>query len=274
MLRKLFKYDMKYVSRIMLPIYAALLAVTGLFCFLLYLENLWDSVVLFSAGVIFLYVVLLIATAVAPTILIAVRIFSNLYGDEGYLMHTLPVKPTSHLWSKCWTAILFEVISIVAAILSILVLVFSSLLISGISFSEIVQTIRQYFPIIWDAIKELLSDSDILAIVIVYLLTILISPFYTFFMIFSACSLGQRARKHKILASFGAYFGISFAVSTLNQILSLIFILSSGAVYADDVEVFGVMFVPLLCQAIVYLALTVTGYGFSRHSLERRLNLE
>ena len=44
----------------------------------------------------------------ASTSVLIVRYYRNLYGDEGYLMNTLPVTPAQHVWAKLICAFLWE----------------------------------------------------------------------------------------------------------------------------------------------------------------------
>ena len=50
------------------------------------------------------------------------RFFRGLLGDEGYLMHTLPVSPWQLIGSKLLCAVVTTLLSIVVAILSILLI--------------------------------------------------------------------------------------------------------------------------------------------------------
>ncbi len=52
------------------------------------------------------------------------RFNKNLLSDEGYLMHTLPVKPWKHIASKLLASMLWMIGSVVVALISILVITY------------------------------------------------------------------------------------------------------------------------------------------------------
>lgn len=55
-------------------------------------------------------------------VLIFQRFYKNLFGDEGYLMHTLPVKSSENLSSKLLIALLSIVVSSLVGVFSLLVM--------------------------------------------------------------------------------------------------------------------------------------------------------
>ena len=117
MLGRLIKYELRSTSRIMLFIYAAVLAagvvlgvVTRVDLALGRAQFLNSSVVIGEdapgvAGVILiiliaLYALLLTVMAVLTIIMIILRFNNSLLQGEGYLMHTLPVPTWMHVASK------------------------------------------------------------------------------------------------------------------------------------------------------------------------------
>ncbi len=69
------------------------------------------------------YGALVIAMFVVLFITICQRFYRNLLGSEGYLMHTLPVKPAMLILSKLLITLFWSALSVVALLLSMLVLV-------------------------------------------------------------------------------------------------------------------------------------------------------
>ena len=124
MLAKLIKYDMKSQSKIFASMYIfdMILAVFSLILSKVshsypnnYVLNAIDK--LFFGALIFGLVV----TAIVTLILTVMRYRTNLLRDEGYLMHTLPVKVSQLYFSKLissllWFAIYGVVVYIVVSI--------------------------------------------------------------------------------------------------------------------------------------------------------------
>ena len=69
-----------------------------------------------------LYIAVFIATAAASVVIIIMRFYKGRRGDEGYLMHTLPVKPWQLITAKGVSALIIVCASVIVAMLSILVL--------------------------------------------------------------------------------------------------------------------------------------------------------
>ena len=93
MLGKLMKYDLKSMFKVFVPLWLALLAVSGVNRFTIQFDS--NAIIGGLPTVIFmiLYVGLIIAVMVVAVALIIMRFYHGLLKDEGYLMFTLPVRP-------------------------------------------------------------------------------------------------------------------------------------------------------------------------------------
>lgn len=113
MLRKLLKYDIRYILKgwIAMAIMSFLLSVLGGFCAAM-LENRVDvdKEGIFILGIV-ISVLFIMFMAFIPFVLSLYRFYQNLYTDEGYLTFTLPVRKHEILLSKY----LFSIITIGAS---------------------------------------------------------------------------------------------------------------------------------------------------------------
>ncbi len=117
MLGKLMKYEMKATARYFLPVYAAILV----FSFFIGLRNYDGPILSLLNGILPSALVLsFVGLAVITMIMVVKRFDSNLLGDEGYLMFTLPVKTASLMNSKLITSVLWIIISSGVFVLSML----------------------------------------------------------------------------------------------------------------------------------------------------------
>jgi len=110
MLGKLLKYDLKAGARLMPIAYAAV----ALLCLMSWILNLIDI----SPYKEFLSIILIlisVAIVFASMIYSMVRYYRGVYGAEGYLTQTLPVKHSSIVISKVISAFIFYVISFAVA---------------------------------------------------------------------------------------------------------------------------------------------------------------
>ena len=118
---------MKYTARLVLPLMLLTLGTTLLgSAAMKFLTNIshggsaYDSTGTFLltialglivAGSIFI----LVAFVIISSFIVFVRFYKNFFSDEGYLTHTLPIKSSTHMFSKTWSTLLWTIITILAA---------------------------------------------------------------------------------------------------------------------------------------------------------------
>ncbi len=129
MLRKLIKYDFKALSRYLIVIHAMLL-ITAVLGRLLFVGRLMsDPGRLSNAGAIatiigiIIYVILFMTAVFGTMLMIAICFYKNLYSDEGYLTHTLPVTRGQLLISKTVSGSVWMLLDMMMVILSLFILV-------------------------------------------------------------------------------------------------------------------------------------------------------
>lgn len=144
MLRKLFKYDFRCSARRALPMYVV-------FCVISVLFRAVENFDLSKFGVFALLIANIIQIAFVALCVINVvagfgyalkRFKENLFTDEGYLMHTLPVKASQHIWSKTFNAIVW-------GIFSAIMIVVGMLLAGMIELSDLKEIIKAFTSIHW-----------------------------------------------------------------------------------------------------------------------------
>ena len=117
---KLLKYEWKACARACLPLYGAIILV-ALINHLLYSEAVPELLFGIPAAIMsMLYVVIFAAVFVATAVILVQRFYKSLLGGEGYLMFTLPVSVTQHIFSKAIIAVAMCFLSCLVAFLSIL----------------------------------------------------------------------------------------------------------------------------------------------------------
>lgn len=88
MLGKMLKYDLKAMSKTMLPFFLVIIGMTVLNSFFIHFE--WMTGIIAGSSIIF---GLFIALGVTALVMIITQFYHNVLGDEGYLTNTLPVLP-------------------------------------------------------------------------------------------------------------------------------------------------------------------------------------
>lgn len=220
-----------------------------------------------TAGVaMFVYVAILMAMFVITVIFVIQRFFKGLLGDEGYLMHTLPVKSRLLIASKLLAAVAATALSILVAILSILVVA----------------------PIQWGHIGDMFRDLGYLfthwnvhmthgaLLLLELLLFICVGMAQGYLQLYLAMAIGQLFNKNRIAMSVVAYIAVNAAMSVLLGVL--------GSMSFRPLQAIGDLLMDMQgmsgAHAAVWIGIIWTGalgalYFFgTEYILRKKLNLE
>lgn len=201
MLSKLLKYEMKATARIFLPLFAVvLLSATMNRLITILAPRGWETPAVIT---MVLYVTILVGMFVVTAVMMIQRFYKNLLSEEGYLMFTLPVKPWMHIISKLFLAMMWTLVSLAVAVGSVVIIASSQLF-----KPEVVRRIGQVISQIYSYDGAWLFTAE-------FVLLVLVAGIAKILMIYASIAVGHLANNHKILASLGAYLGLS----TLSQLL-------------------------------------------------------
>ena len=124
MFGKLLKYDFRSMLKQFAFIWPAALALAVINRFTLSsLESASATGETVAAVAMMVFVSIMIAMFVITLIFVIQRFYKGLLGDEGYLMHTLPVRPWALIGSKLVCAVVLTVASTLVAVAAILIIV-------------------------------------------------------------------------------------------------------------------------------------------------------
>lgn len=280
MLKKLLKYDWKSVSGLLLILHGILLAYTLIgrigiaFGLSKYGDTLTGSVTeaygIVSGIYILIYVFFILAIMVVTGVYLAARFHKNLFSDEGYLTHTLPVSPAKIMWSKILVSWAWIVIDAVFVVASIMMLVLFKQ-----TFEPFKNVVCEFFSILAGVYG---MQNQVLMILLI--LTVLAQFFgcYTMLVLFSMC-LGSLFKTHKILGAVVSFFGINIILSIVSTIIMFavpgwsstgsvsVTAAANGGFIGGENSIFLFTFVWNLALAVVF-------FLGSRYILSRKLNLE
>lgn len=215
MLGKLIKYECRATGRVMGIMYAALIVVAVIMRLGMALNHLVEdsgsAIIAFFPLMItsLVYVALIVAVSVLTLVLIIQRFYKNLFKNEGYLMHTLPVETWKNIMSKLVISLIWCVVSMIVVVISVYIL--------GSGSAEASSLVRVVTG--WTV---QLSGSEGTAVIYSAELIILAIICEAAFIlkVYLALACGQLADNHKLLCSFGAYVGISIVLSIISAVLS------------------------------------------------------
>lgn len=278
MLRKLIKYDFKALSRYLIVIHAMLL-ITAVLGRLLFVGRIMsDPGRLSNAGAIatiigiIIYVILFMTAVFGTMLMIAICFYKNLYSDEGYLTHTLPVTRGQLLISKTVSGSVWMLLDMMMVILSLFILVLTRPVLDSFSSS-------------WD---ELLSAMGFPAstgygkILLAFAVLFIVSAVGNVVLIYVSITIGQLFSNHRVLGAVVVYFVINTIVSIICSIAGTVYSMSSFIHAADessfvmmvnDGVIYQVYARLFLFSLVLEIILAIGAYTVTYLLMQKKLNL-
>ncbi|WP_028829538.1 hypothetical protein [Proteocatella sphenisci] len=264
MLGKLLKYEMKGTGRTLLPFYGLMItlaAITRLFNGINIYEfsklgQIAMGIVAFSYGLTATSVMMLTA------FLVVQRFYKTVYGDEGYLTHTLPVKSRDIIISKTISSFVWVALSALIAGISVIIIAYQAGMWNDILYALNYWTEGIVFG------KIIITGVNLMLLSIFSIISMTL-------MVYMSISIGQLF-KRKLIGSLGAFIGVSFIVNTVtgiigNSRIAEKFINISGQNSAQAISDFNVLVWILIAFYIIKI---VIYYFVTEHMMTKKLNLE
>lgn len=160
-----------------------------------------------------LYAFLLAAVSLLITIYLGIRFYKNMYTDEGYLMHTLPVRPWMHITAKTVAGSIWSYLGSAMVLVTLYpVTVIALPKIAYADPAELENMKRIFFSIFGENTW----------LFIFYLIPfMLVSSISSALMLYGAVCLGQLFGKHKAFSSILCYIGLDVLVSSVASLFML-----------------------------------------------------
>lgn len=186
------------------------------------------------------------------------RFYKNKFTDEGYLTFTLPAKSWEILLASMVNILIWMVIIAVVLGIGIVIML-------GIGLAE-------DWEEIWDLAMTIFEGMDDIMDMTAQLVSSAISGIANVAVLLCCITIGATiAKKHKILAAIGIYYGASVLKNMVSSVL-MAFILFDESVHS--VEQFGAqMNILTICNGVMYLAFGVGAFFLANHQINRKLNL-
>lgn len=204
----------------------------------------------------------MIAVGVAALLLYIGRFYKSRFTDEGYLTFTLPVNTHQNLLASMANSAIGMVI-IFFVICAALML---WLMIGLPGMGDFIKMVWEKFPELWDSLKRVWSTIP-WKFVWMFLLNVLTGCVCELVLLMLSVTIGSIiAKKHKILATVGVYYGIHVALSMVTSFTMAMGVFSGADGKVWMMRYFGGM---ALLMAVVSLA----GYFLMYWLVDRKLNL-
>lgn len=289
MLKKLLKYDVSSIWKLWTALSVAVLGmslVTSLIIRAAIEINLVDDTSLMAVfsiiGAVFTGLGLVLVWSgilLITPIMCYIRYYKNFFSDEGYLTFTLPVRRRDLYLSKVANVFLFNVGNVLVTIVAVLLMM---LVIPATDNGAIInfaayEAVGELIALIWEGIGAWL-------IVYVLCLVVLLAAVSLFEigMIHLCITVGATvAKKHKVLAGVGIYFGSNFILSSAGQLFGMFGMesLVGFVSYLADTELQHMFMVHLPILVLILLAIVIVATAalilhlITLDTVERKLNL-
>lgn len=265
MLGKLMKYEWKATWKLLVPInlFVALMSILSyIMVQLSFFDSDSDLVIMTGTMIIVAYILSIAVVSIATMIYLIYRFYTSVYGDEGYLLHTLPVDKHHIIIAKVLVSVSWVIINTVLIYVSIIML-----------FS----TQRAFMDAMADSFEfyvEMANRNGIQVIsgfeVLMTLVASLFALIARVLKITACVSLGQLAPNHKVLSAFGFYCGIYF-VQNIFSVFYYIIVFGVMAKAGDIRLIFDTSWEFNLISSLIY---SVIFYILTWYVMEKKLNLD
>ena len=220
MILKLFKYDFMNIGKKLIPFYIAALVIGVINRILLLtstissIENENNFMAIFGSPLLyFAYFVVIIGIFCMTVFVIISRYNSSIYGNEGYLTNTLPLKPYQIIWAKLINFLIWIFISYFIIFVSLFIL---------FPFDFFVRNIIEqpdFYQDLNHMTKYILS-SKYTPIFILQLVYNFFSHIQRILMLFLSITIANLFKSYKVVAGVIAFFLISTIFSFIGSSLT------------------------------------------------------
>ena len=277
MILKLFKYDFMNIGKKLIPFYIAALVIGIINRFLLLttdisrMERENNFLAMFGSPLLyFAYFVVVFGIFCMTVFVIITRYSSSIYGNEGYLTNTLPLKPSQIIWAKLINFLIWIFISYFVIFVSMFILFpFEFFIRNIIRDSEFYQDLNTM-------VKEFFSSK--------YIFMSILQLIYNFFahvqsilIIFLSIAIANLFKSYKVVVGVIAFFIISIIFSFIGASVtySTISNLDVPVIYGDTDPTIFLSLRNGTITSILYSLISSVLLFFGVHYLHtHNLNLE
>ena len=220
MILKLFKYDFMNIGKKLIPFYIAALVIGIINRFLLLtsdisrLEREENFLAMFGSPLLyFAYFAVVFGIFCMTVFVIITRYSSSIYGNEGYLTNTLPLKPSQIIWAKLINFLIWIFISYFVIFVSMFILFPFEFFIRNIIRDP------EFYQNLNIAVKTILSSKYLFIFILQFIYNFL-SHIQNILMIFLSIAIANLFKSYKVVAGVIAFFLISLIFSFIGTSIS------------------------------------------------------
>lgn len=263
MLKKLFKYDIKYMNKYILPL-CGLSFILSIFTRILFELSSYSIIFkIFFMMSIIVTNTLLINVLIQTIVRIIARFKNSLYSDESYLIHTLPVARKDIFLSKFLMSMLYMLIAFIVVAICLI--------------------IEYYTKDRFESLKTILNtvflqyDMSLKYLLFIGLSYLILMFAWIQLMVFSAVELGFRKNDRKGLMSFAYSIALYFGTQVVNLIILMVVALFNSGIretFTSNVMSSATLKIILLVITIYNFVYVIFYYALGQKLLSKNVNVE
>lgn len=276
MVKKLFKHEILAYLRVFIPMQIILQSVAILYRLLQLNKTDNDVLNIIEGTTVFAYAMCLIISFSLIGVFAIVRFYRNLFTHEGYLSFTLPVSTSQHILVKLFTAVLFEILTVIGMLVSFVIVTVGEFLI------ELIKAADYLFKDFLKLLETIpLTLTDVIFYVIEAVVLMFIATCAGLLLMYCCIAIGQTFKKNRVMGAIAIYFIYSVVCQFLTSIISTVV-----TMFADFEKI--VEWVEKMCtehpyemihagfsvMILVYAVMGVIYFAVARFVISRKLNLE
>ena len=270
MVKKLIKHEVIYYSRTLgftLPIIMVMGLMTRVFLAFAENDNVVTNTIAYSS--VAMLAMGCMAAVILAVVISVVRFYKNMYTAEGYLSFTLPVTNHQHILVKLGAAVACQIVTLLAIVIAV-----------AIASWEVVAGFNIFNVLTFEIFSAYVGEANAVLYIIEGVLLVLISFIFTTLLYYACITIGQTAKKNRILMAVATYFIYYVITQVIGTVFSIVFMIlsMSGALdyplmwLTERPTVLAHIF---MCGFIVvYAALSVVFYVVTHRIMTKKLNLE
>lgn len=218
------------------------------------------------------YSLLMSCASLLIVVYLGIRFYKNLYTDEGYLMHTLPVCPWMLITSKALVGVLWSYLGSFLMFLTMVPVL-------TLALPKTAEMTNADINLVRETLSGFIGKRplEIFFFLVPYML---VGCAFSILVLYAAISLGQLFNRHKVLASILCFLGLQALLSTATSLLMLPGMTGVIIKHADDTQQFMAVVMPSMMRTVYIISffadiiLTAAAFWLTNYIMQKNLNLD
>lgn len=246
MLRKLLKHEFKATARVIPLTYLAILTCFLILCGFIIINNEFLNSIAMILNI--LAFTATYAIVIVTGILLIIRYYRSMYGGEGYLTQSIPVKGHTLVIAKSIVSVVWMLVTSIVCIVSFLAFLWTTLKLSGME----EMSFGMYLAVIEELFKEIMVDGEAVEICLWLLASGLAGILQMVGVVIFSITVGSCSKLQRMGA--GAPILLYFGCDFVTQIITLFSFATLNSMQAACYSVTAEIMMASVDEVTLYIA--------------------